>query len=86
MDLIKMLKKANDWLQLMEFRSTREAFYEELAASIEYKEQFKTFLVEELRIASAKETRNSSRAFALKKMLNKLSEGPYDRSAANFIK
>lgn len=75
MDLIKMLKKANDWLQLMEFRSTREAFYEELAASIEYKEQFKTFLVEELRIASAKETRNSSRAFALKKMLNKLSEG-----------
>ncbi|MDX1668282.1 MAG: type II secretion system F family protein [Limnobacter sp.] len=75
MNVLNLLHTANDWIQLMEFRSTRETFYEELAASIEYKEQFKTFLVEELRIASARATKNSSRAYALRKMIRKISEG-----------
>ncbi len=65
------------WLniQLMDFRSKRDEFYLQLAKSIERKERFRTFLLEEQKISKAKATRDSSREFALTLMLQKLSEG-----------
>lgn len=61
--------------RLMDFRGKRIAFYEELAKSFESREQFKTFLVEEIRIAAAPATSDSSRHFALMQMYKALSWG-----------
>ena len=71
----KKLTNLFNAINLMDFRGKREAFYEQLAKSIENKEQFKTFLEEELKIARHKRTRNSSREAALKLMVRKLSLG-----------
>ena len=60
----KKLSNFFNAINLMDFRGKREAFYEQLAKSIENKEQFKTFLEEELKIARHKRTRNSSREAA----------------------
>ena len=71
----KKLSNLFNAINLMDFRGKREAFYEQLAKSIENKEQFKTFLEEELKIARHKRTRNSSREAAFKLMVRKLSLG-----------
>lgn len=75
MKLPSVLKQLWHNLQLMDFHAKRESFYLELAASIRFKEQFRVFLVEEFRISTARHTRNSSRAYALKLMLGKLGSG-----------
>jgi type II secretory pathway component PulF len=60
---------------LSDFRGTRAAFYEELAKSMENKEQFRTFLLEELKIAKNPKTSNQSRATALSMMYDQLRSG-----------
>jgi type II secretory pathway component PulF len=62
-------------LRLRDFQGKRIAFYEELAKSFESREQFKTFLVEELRIARDPKTSDSSRAYALATMYRHLAFG-----------
>lgn len=59
----------------MDFRGKRDEFYLQLAKSIERKERFRTFLLEEQKISRAKATSNSSRDVALTLMLDKLSQG-----------
>ena len=75
MSFMQKLQRAFNSINLMGFRSHREQFYEQLAKSIENKEQLRTFLEEELKIARHKRTRNSSREAALKLMMRKLSLG-----------
>ena len=62
-------------LKLSEFRKQRTEFYLQLAKSIERRERFRTFLIEELRISRAPSTRDDSRAYAVELMMNKLSQG-----------
>jgi len=50
----KKLTNLFNAINLMDFRGKREAFYEQLAKSIENKEQFKTFLEEELKLPANK--------------------------------
>ncbi len=69
------LKKVLSPIFLSDFRGTRAAFYEELAKSIENKEQFRTFLLEELKIARDPKTSNQSRATALSMMYGQLRSG-----------
>lgn len=62
-------------LRLMGFRARREEFYDELAQSYDNRESLRTFLEEELKIAVAKATRNTSRAYALRIMSALLASG-----------
>lgn len=62
-------------IRLRDFRSKRIAFYEELAKSFESREQFKTFLHEEIRIAKDPATADGSRHFALSQMYRALAWG-----------
>ncbi len=62
-------------LSLRDFQGKRIAFYEELAKSFESREQFKTFLFEEMRIAKDPATSDSSRYKALSQMYKALSWG-----------
>lgn len=75
MNLMATLQNAWVWLQLMDFRSKRDEFYLQLAKSLERRERLRTFLFEEQKIAKAKATRDSSRDFAMQRMINKLSQG-----------
>ncbi|HEX4918658.1 MAG TPA: type II secretion system F family protein [Limnobacter sp.] len=75
MNLSQWVQNAWTWVQLLEFRSKRDEFYIQLAKSIERKERLRTFLVEEQKIAKARATRDSSREFAMQRMLAKLSQG-----------
>jgi hypothetical protein len=75
-DFFKMVdQKFITPLTLSEFHKNRASFYEELAKSIESKEQFKVFLTEELKIARDPKTRDGARARALGLMLKSLSKG-----------
>lgn len=62
-------------LRLASFRSNRATFYEQLAKSIDVRESFEAFVEAELRISSAKATRDSSRAYALRCILSRLGTG-----------
>lgn len=62
-----------DGLKLAAFRSKRDEFYEALAKAYEGRELLKDFLQSELKISSSRTTRDTSRAFALKLMLRRLS-------------
>lgn len=79
---MEWLWRLREWLthlflgfQLGDFRGKRIAFYEELAKSFESREQFKTFLVEEMRIAKDPKTSDSSRYLALSLMYRHLAFG-----------
>jgi len=62
-------------LKLMGFRAKRDEFYRQLARSYENKEALRDFLNEEYKISVNKETKNASRAFALRIIRNRLASG-----------
>jgi type II secretory pathway component PulF len=62
-------------VQLTSFRSTRSQFYRDLAKAFEMDESLPVFLEAELAISRNKATKNSSRAAALKIMLQKVRAG-----------
>lgn len=68
---MQLIAKLIHNFKLMKFRKDRPEFYQELAKSVESKEQLRDFLAEELRIAVAPKTRNDSRAYALRIMARK---------------
>ncbi len=61
-------------LRLKAFHATRVEFYDHLARSIRQKELLRSYLEEELRIAKAKKTADSSKAYALQEMLRRVSK------------
>lgn len=65
--------------QLSGFRSKRDDFYEQMAKSYESKESLRDFLTSEYEIASAKRTKNPSRAMALKIIRARLASGQQPR-------
>ncbi|HEY1059473.1 MAG TPA: hypothetical protein VGE55_12150 [Limnobacter sp.] len=73
--IMALFKSLWTYVQLMDFRGKRDEFYLQLARSIERRERLRTFLVEEQKIAKSKATRDSSREFAMRLMLAKLSQG-----------
>lgn len=64
-----------EWFQLLDFHSSRVTFYRDWAKSMEAGELLANFLKAELEISSAKQTRDSSRAFALRQMLRRIHQG-----------
>jgi type II secretory pathway component PulF len=69
------LNKIMEKMQLMGFHGKRTEFYEDLAKSYERKELLSNFIEAELEISRNKDTRDDSRAFALKCMLNQIRNG-----------
>jgi type II secretory pathway component PulF len=73
--MLKLLKTFLHNLNLSDFRGKREEFYDQLARSHENREALRFFLDAELKISSARRTRDSSRAYALRLMRSKLARG-----------
>lgn len=69
-----MLENLLRSLKLRSFHANRVEFYDHLARSIRQKELLRSYLEEELRIAKAKKTADSSKAFALQDMLRRVSK------------
>lgn len=62
-------------LKLRQFHSHRAEFYEHLARSVRQKELLRTYIEEELAIARAPKTADSSKAAALQEMLRRIRAG-----------
>ncbi|WP_426172475.1 type II secretion system F family protein [Pseudoduganella sp. R-34] len=73
--MLKILKSLYEYVMLYDFRKKRVEFYGDWAKSIKAGEVTKTFLMAELAIANAKQTRDRSRAFALRMMLGRIKSG-----------
>lgn len=75
MNLNKKLRKFVDFFTLFNFRWNRSKFYRSLADSFEQNEQFKSFLLEEMKISKDKKTANAGRAKAMKIMYRAVDQG-----------
>lgn len=85
MDILGKVQRYLEQLSLGNFRKNRTDFYKSLAKAIQNKEQLKTYLTEELKIARNKKTRNDSRAVALSMLIRRLSSGE-EFEFANLLK
>lgn len=75
MDYIAKINGFLESMSLGSFRKNRTDFYKSLAKALDNKEQLKTYLTEELKIARNKKTRDDSKAVALSLVLKRLSTG-----------
>lgn len=73
--MLKIFSAIREFVMLYDFRRKRIEFYEDWAKSMEAGEVPKTFLMAELVISKAKQTRDRSRAFALQMMLDRVQSG-----------
>lgn len=85
MDIVGSLKRKLEEFSLGGFRKNRTDFYKSLAKAIQNKEQLKTYLTEELKIARNKKTRNDSKAIAISMLIRRLASGE-DFEFANLFK
>jgi type II secretory pathway component PulF len=82
--MLKLLKQMLHNLNLSDFRGKRDEFYDQLARSHDNREGLRFFLDAELKIAVARRTRDSSRAYALRLMRTTLARGD-NPSYANIL-